>query len=50
MAGYEYDRHKWTRLEFKRTLADCAVDGKMPEECFRQKNKCNLNLSDGLSD
>jgi superfamily II DNA or RNA helicase len=28
---YEYDRKKWNRIEYKRTLADCAVDGKLPE-------------------
>ena len=28
---YEYDQKKWNRIEFKRTLADCAVDGVLPE-------------------
>ena len=28
---YEYDRKKWNRIEYKRTLADCAVDGVLPE-------------------
>ena len=28
---YEYDRKKWNRIEYKRTLADCAVDGTLPE-------------------
>ncbi len=28
---YEYDRKKWNRIEYKRTLADCAVDGRLPE-------------------
>jgi SNF2 family DNA or RNA helicase len=44
MAGYEYDRHKWTRLEFKRTLADCAVDGKMPEGKLQTKEQMQLEL------
>jgi ribosomal RNA-processing protein 8 len=44
MAGYEYDRHKWTRLEFKRTLADCAIDGKMPEGKLQTKEQMQLEL------
>lgn len=28
---YEYDRKKWNRIEYKRTLADCAIDGRLPE-------------------
>jgi superfamily II DNA or RNA helicase len=28
---YDYDQKKWNRIEFKRTLADCAVDGILPE-------------------
>ena len=29
--GYPYDeRMKWNRIIYKRTLADCAVDGVMP--------------------
>jgi hypothetical protein len=28
---YEYDQKKWNRIEFKRTLEDCAVDGVLPE-------------------
>jgi superfamily II DNA or RNA helicase len=27
--GYPYDQLKWNRIEFKRTLADCAVDGRL---------------------
>ncbi|MFZ0329087.1 MAG: DEAD/DEAH box helicase family protein, partial [Nitrososphaeraceae archaeon] len=30
--GYPYDHYKWNRIEFKRTLADCAVDGWLPEK------------------
>ena len=31
IAGYPYDQIKMDRLQFKRTLADCAVDGILPE-------------------
>ena len=31
VAGYQYDELKWKRIQFKRTLADCAVDGVLPE-------------------
>ena len=31
IGGYEYDKMKLNRLKFKRTLADCAVDGLLPE-------------------
>ena len=30
--GYPYDDLKWKRIQFKRTLADCAVDGTLPEK------------------
>lgn len=32
IGGYEYDNLKWKRIQFKRTLADCAVDGRLPEK------------------
>ena len=32
VSGYSYDQHKWDRIQFKRTLADCAVDGRLPEK------------------
>jgi superfamily II DNA or RNA helicase len=32
IAGYPYDELKWKRIQFKRTLADCAVDGRLPEK------------------
>jgi superfamily II DNA or RNA helicase len=32
ISGYPYDQLKWNRIEFKRTLADCAVDGRLPEK------------------
>lgn len=31
IGGYQYDDLKWKRIQFKRTLADCAVDGRLPE-------------------
>ena len=27
---WEYDARRWNRIENKRTLADCAVDGILP--------------------
>jgi superfamily II DNA or RNA helicase len=30
--GYPYDDLKWKRIQFKRTLADCSVDGTLPEK------------------
>jgi superfamily II DNA or RNA helicase len=32
ISGYSYDQWKWDRIQFKRTLADCAVDGRLPEK------------------
>jgi len=32
IGGYQYDDLKWKRIQFKRTLADCAVDGRLPEK------------------
>jgi len=32
VGGYQYDEMKMNRLKFKRTLADCAVDGLLPEK------------------
>src|SRR5215216_5151115 len=32
VSGYPYDELKWSRIQFKRTLADCAVDGRLPEK------------------
>jgi hypothetical protein len=31
IGGYPYDQAKLDRIKFKRTLADCAVDGLLPE-------------------
>jgi hypothetical protein len=32
IGGYKYDELKLQRIKFKRTLADCAVDGRLPEK------------------
>jgi superfamily II DNA or RNA helicase len=32
VSGYPYHQLKWNRIQFKRTLADCAVDGRLPEK------------------
>jgi uncharacterized protein YlzI (FlbEa/FlbD family) len=32
LAGYPYDELKLARIRFKKTLADCAVDGTLPEK------------------
>ena len=32
IGGYQYDELKWKRIQFKRTLADCAVDRRLPEK------------------
>ncbi|WP_100181938.1 integrase repeat-containing protein [Candidatus Nitrosotenuis aquarius] len=32
IAGYPYDQLKLDRIKFKKTLADCAVDGRLPEK------------------
>jgi len=32
IGGYAYDEMKLNRIKFKRTLADCAVDGFLPEK------------------
>lgn len=32
LAGYPYDQLKLDRINFKKTLADCAVDGRLPEK------------------
>ena len=32
VSGYLYDDLKWDRIQFKRTLADCAIDGRLPQK------------------
>ncbi|MGC1927827.1 MAG: helicase-related protein [Candidatus Nitrosopolaris sp.] len=44
MAGYAYDQYKWNRIEFKRTLADCAVDGRFPKGILQTKEQMQLEL------
>ena len=44
MSGYEYDESKWYRIEFKRTLADCAVDGKFPKSILQTKEQMQMEL------
>jgi superfamily II DNA or RNA helicase len=44
IAGYEYDQSKWYRIEFKRTLADCALDGKFPEIMLQTKEQMQMEL------
>ncbi len=39
IGGYEYDEMKLNRLRFKRTLADCAVDGLLPEKNLVSANQ-----------
>ncbi|MGC2383122.1 MAG: integrase repeat-containing protein, partial [Nitrososphaeraceae archaeon] len=44
IAGYEYDQVKWMRIEFKRTLADCAVDGRFPKSLLQSKEQMQMEL------
>ena len=44
MAGYSYDQNKWIRIEFKRTLADCAVDGRFPKSILQTKEQMQQEL------
>ena len=44
MADYEYDESKWNRIEFKRTLSDCAVDGKFPKSILQTKEQMQMEL------
>lgn len=30
--GCPYDQLKWNRIQFNRTLADCAIDGRLPKK------------------
>lgn len=41
IGGYEYDVMKLNRLKFKRTLADCAVDGLLPEKNLVSANQAS---------
>jgi hypothetical protein len=44
MAGYAYDQNKWIRIEFKRSLADCAVDGRIPKGILQTKEQMQQEL------
>jgi superfamily II DNA or RNA helicase len=44
LSGYEYDEAKWFRIDFKRTLADCAVDGKFPTNILQTKEQMQNEL------
>jgi superfamily II DNA or RNA helicase len=44
MSGYKYDEAKWYRIEFKRTLTDCAVDGKFPKSILQTKDQMQMEL------
>jgi len=45
MAGYPYDQIiKWDRIEWKRSLADCAVDGKLPKGILQTKEQMQQEL------
>jgi superfamily II DNA or RNA helicase len=44
MAGYPYDQRKWERIEFKRSLADAAVDGRIPKGILQTKEQMQQEL------
>lgn len=44
MAGYAYDQNKRIRIEFKRSLADCAVDGRIPKGILQTKEQMQQEL------
>jgi superfamily II DNA or RNA helicase len=44
MAGYAYDQNKWIRIEFKRSLADCAADGRVPTGVLQTKEQMQREL------
>jgi superfamily II DNA or RNA helicase len=44
IARWEYDQYRWNRIEFKRTLADCAVDGRFPRGILQTKEKMQMEL------
>ena len=48
MAGYLYDQNKWRRIEFKRSLADCAVDGRIPKGILQSKEQFQQELINWL--
>jgi hypothetical protein len=44
VAGYPYDQSKWNRIEWKRSLADCAVDGQVPKGILQTKEQMQQEL------
>jgi superfamily II DNA or RNA helicase len=44
MAGFEYDRFKWLRIQFKGDLSDCAVDGRIPKGHLQSREQLQLEL------
>jgi hypothetical protein len=44
MLGYKYDQNKWYRIQFKQSLADCAVDGRVPKGILQTKEQMQQEL------
>jgi hypothetical protein len=44
MSGYKYDQNKWYRIQFKQSLADCAVDGRVPKGILQTKEQMQQEL------
>ena len=44
MAGFEYDRFKWLRIQFKGDLSDCAVDGRIPKGQLQSREQLQQEL------
>ena len=48
IGGYPYDEFKWKRIQYKRTLADCAVDGVLPEKNLVTPQQANMEAVNWL--
>jgi superfamily II DNA or RNA helicase len=49
VSGYPYDEQiKWNRIQFKRTLADCAIDGTLPEKNLVTPDQAAMELVNWL--
>ena len=44
MSGYRYDQNKWYRIQFKQSLADAAVDGRIPKGILQSKEQMQQEL------
>jgi hypothetical protein len=44
IARWAYDQSRWLRIEFKRTLADAAVDGRIPKGNLQTKEQMQMEL------